>query len=328
MYKFIFTLLLGAICTSCHKEDWARPGALVPLTVDQDQALPSLNINGTQLHAENFGNPSDPLLIIIHGGPGADYRSLLNAKSLVDDGFHVIFYDQRGSGLSKRENKSQYDGPQALQLYVDDLEALIAHFQIADTQKVFLLGHSWGAILATSYINQYPDRISGAVLAEPGGFTWTQTSEFIKRERELNVFSETLSDALFPEEILNGRSEDEIIDYKAGSMATFANVPGNLLGNDGNYPFWRIGGVCFNTLIHTAQQYGFDFTTNLNQFPTKVLFMYSEKNQAYGLEWAEAVSAPYPNVELQMVENSGHEMLYFGWTDMYPKVAAYLNALK
>jgi proline iminopeptidase len=328
MRKLFFIALSGCLFFSCKKEEWSKPGALVPMTVDQNSSLPSLEINGTQLHVETFGNPTDPLLIILHGGPGGDYRSMLSAQTFAGDGFHVVFYDQRGTGLSKRENKSQYQGPDAVQLFINDLDALIDHFHVSDTQKVFLLGHSWGAMLATGYINQHPEKISGAVLAEPGGFTWTQTSEYLSRSNKINVFSEALNDAVFPEQIMAGCSEDEILDYKASYFSTFENAPGNTIGNAGPYPFWRNGAVSFTTLISNVEQYGFDFTTNLSQFSPKVLFMYSSNNKAYGPEWAETVSAPYPEAELAIVENCGHEMLYFGWTALYPKALTYLNELK
>lgn len=93
-------LLLGA-CKQVHSP--AEPGDLVPKTVDQDSALPGLDRNGTRLHTETFGLPTDPLLVILHGGPGGDYRSMLAARAFAADGFHVVFYDQRGTGLSKRE---------------------------------------------------------------------------------------------------------------------------------------------------------------------------------------------------------------------------------
>jgi pimeloyl-ACP methyl ester carboxylesterase len=80
--------------------------------------------------------------------------------------------------------------------------------------------------------------------------------------------------------------------------------------------------------LKLRRAYGFDFTTNLENYSVKVLFLYSENNKAYGAHWAETVSAPFPNVEVSLVENCGHEMLYFGWTDMYPQVLSYLDPLK
>jgi proline iminopeptidase len=48
----------------------------------------------------------------------------------------------------------------------------------------------------------------------------------------------------------------------------------------------------------------------------------------YGLNWAQTVGAAYNNVEYQEVKGCGHEMLYFGWDDFYPKALTYLNELK
>jgi len=313
---------------SCGAEDMATPGLLVPRTVDQDSSLPSLPINGTLLHVQSFGNPTDPLVVMVHGGPGGDHRSLINASQLTTHGFYVVFYDQRGTGLSKREGKSLFESEDAIQLFIDDLDALIDHFRLNVSQKVFLAGHSWGAMLATGYVNQHPEKISGVVLAEPGGFTWTQTQEYLSRSNHIKFFSEALNNAIFPEQIFAGRDEHEVLDYKATYFSSFENAPGNTIGNSGPYPFWRNGAVSFSGLIDNADKRGFDFTSNLNQYPTKVLFLYSENNSAYGLDWANKVSAPYKDTDIQLVKGTGHEMFYFGWNEMYPKILTYLTELK
>jgi proline iminopeptidase len=312
---------------SCE-EDMTKQGALVPKTVDQDTSLSSLSVNGTQLHVETYGNRLNPLLIVIHGGPGADYRSMLQAKTFASDGFYVVFYDQRGSGLSKRENKSSYNGRDTVELFIDDLDALINHFHVNANQKIFLLGHSWGAMLATAYVNQYPDKVSGAILAEPGGLTWKQTEDYLERSNKIKFFSEALNDAIYPEQFFAGRSEHEIQDYKASFFSSYENAPGNSIGNPGHYPFWRNGAVVFEALLDHAEKYDFDFTTHLHKFPTKVLFLYSEFNKSYGPDWAEKVAAPYPNAELQLVKNCGHEILYFAWDEFYPLALAYLNEVR
>lgn len=101
--------------------------------------------NGTKLHAESFGNPDSAIVIVLYGGPCSDYRYLLNCKEFADEGSHVVFYDQRGSGLSKRHCKSCY----SIQVMLDEVSAVITHYRKSPAQKVFLLGHSWGAMLAT-----------------------------------------------------------------------------------------------------------------------------------------------------------------------------------
>lgn len=325
--KGLFILLLSVTLISCE-EDMTKSGALVPKTVDQDPNIPSLSVNGTLLHVETYGNRQNPLLIVIHGGPGADYRSMLQAKMFANNGFYVVFYDQRGSGLSQRESKSSYNGRDTVDLFIDDLDALINHFHLNANQKIFLLGHSWGAMLATAYINQNPDKVSGAILAEPGGLTWKQTEDYLERSNKIKFFSEALNDATYPEQFFAGRSEHEILDYKASFFSSYENAPGNSIGNPGHYPFWRNGAVVFDALLDHAEKYDFDFTTHLHKFPTKVLFLYSEFNKSYGLSWAEKVSAPYPNAELQLVKNCGHEILYFAWDDFYPLALTYLNKMR
>lgn len=322
----LFVLALAAF--SCDLEDPATPGLLVPKTVDQDAALPSLAINGTLLHVETHGKPSDPLLVLIHGGPGGDYRSLLPAKALAQEGFFVIFYDQRGTGLSQRVSRSQFEGADAIQLMIDDLDQLIRHFKKSPNQKVFLMGHSWGAMLATAYINQNPQAISGAVLAEPGGFTWAQTSEYLSRSNKIKLFSEALNDAVYPEQIFSGRDEHEILDYKASFFASFENAAGNTIGNAGPYPFWRNGAVAFNALIDNAERRGLDFTTHLKAYKPKVLFLYSELNRAYQLPWAQKVSSAYTQAQLEEIKGCGHEMFHFAWPGIMTKSLSYLNALK
>ena len=168
--KQAVAVILGVLFffTGCEEMDLQERGVLGPKTVDQDASLSSINVNGTELHSESFGNPSDPMIVVLHGGPGLDYRHLLNCKSFADYGFFVVFYDQRGSGLSQRQRKSNY----SMQVMLDDLSAVIAHYRSSPQQKVILLGHSWGAMMATAYINQYPTAIQGVLLSEPGGFKW------------------------------------------------------------------------------------------------------------------------------------------------------------
>jgi proline iminopeptidase len=286
--------------------------------------LPAIAVNGTLLHAEIFGNPGDPMVVLLHGGPGADYRSLLNARVLADDGYFVIFYDQRGSGLSQRQDKSSY----SIQLMMDDLTSVINHYRSSPGQKIFLLGHSWGAMLATAYINSYPTAINGVVLAEPGGFTWDETSDYLSRIKSLSVFNEDSNDALYPDQLLTGKqTEQEVLDYKMAITSAYDSREGNAMGNPGPYPYWRFGSVVQTALFEIASKDGFDWTTNLGQYTTKVLFCYSELNKAYGIEHAQLLSSAYPQVQLEMIHGTGHEILYFGWNNFYPIVKNYLNSL-
>lgn len=307
---------------SCEKElSFKDHGVLVPLTVLEDPSIPSININGVLLHSETYGNPNHPILLAIHGGPGADYRSLLNFKDLVNDSMYVVFYDQRGSGLSQRLGKEGYGN---VQVYIDELEGVINHYRKDRNQAIVLAGHSWGAMLAAAYVNQKPADITGIILAEPGGFTWAQTETYISKSRKLELFAEATNDFVYQDQFITG-SDHNTLDYKM-----ILSIAGdNATGDIGPPPYWRYGAICSSASIDLAinNPEQMDFTANLSKYNTKVLFAYSELNPAYGVEHATLVSAALPNVELVEILACGHEIPHFGWNNFYPIIQKYLNEI-
>jgi proline iminopeptidase len=322
-----FTAVLLIIFSACTKGRLiSEEGNLVPLTVEKDASLPAISINGSLFHAETFGNPVNKMLVILHGGPGSDYRYLLNCKEFANQGYYVIFYDQRGSGLSKRHNKNEL----SVQLMIDDLQAVIAHYRTSPSQKIFLLGHSWGAILATAYINQYPTAIRGVVLGEPGGFKWQDIKDYVTRARDFRFSSEALNDALYPDQFITGKgNEHAILDYKLGLLGATDAAKDNPTGNEAALPFWRAGAVVNKALFDIGERDEPDWTANLHLFTTKVLFAYSERNKAYGLVHAQKVSSAYPNVQLEKINGAGHDFISFstGWVNFFPVALTYLNSL-
>jgi proline iminopeptidase len=320
--------ILSLLLVGCTKEKLINEeGNLVPKTVEFDQSLPSVSLNGTKFHAEPFGNPDSALIIVLHGGPGADYRSLLNCKGFINQGYRVIFYDQRGSGLSKRHSKNSY----SLQVMHDDLTGIINYYRKTSTQKVFLLGHSWGAILATGYINKYPTAVNGAILVEPGGLIYEDIEAYIKRARDISPTSELFNDVSYPDQFLTGKEDEHaIVDYKYALAAVADGAKGNPTGNEATPPFWRFGQIVADALTEIGDRDKPSFITNIRQFTTKVLFVYSENNKAYGLQHAQKVSSAFSNVQLFKVNGAGHDVLAFqtGWNNFYPVALSYLNSLK
>jgi proline iminopeptidase len=322
------TIILALLIFGCTKERLINEeGNLVPKTVEHAPSLPSVSVNGTLLHSEAFGNADSSIIIILHGGPGADYRSLLNCKEFANQGYRVIFYNQRGSGLSKRHPKNSY----SLQLMYDDLSGVINYYRKSATQKIFLLGHSWGAILATGYVNKYPAAISGVILAEPGGLIYDDIQDYIKRTRNVNPASELFNDISYPDQFITGKEDEHaILDYKYALLAVADGDKDNPTRNEGRPPFWRFGKIVADALTEIGDRQKPNFTTNLNQYKTKVLFVYSENNKAYGLQHAQKVSAAFSNAQLFKVNGAGHDLLSFqtGWNNFYPVALNYFNSLK
>lgn len=323
--KKVVVAMLSLLVFSCQMENPKEEKAdLVPLTVDLDASLPAIPINGSLLHSESFGDPADPMLIFLHGGPGGDYQNALNVGQLAREGYFVVFYDQRGSGLSQRHDKDSY----SIEVMLDDLEGVIAHYQSSDSQQVVLFGHSWGAMLAAAYLNRYPDRIDGAIFAEAGGFNKELLDAYSESSRKLSLFSDATNDVLFYEQFLSGSTNDHaVLDYKLAASSAFSYHEGNDEGIEGPSPFWRYGAVVLAAMSDIAENEGFDFTTHLGDYPGKVLFLYGGNNQSYGLDFAKREAAFFPNATIEEVPDTGHEMIYFKWETVSTLVINYLQSI-
>ena len=335
VFCFAFCFLYG-----CEKERYIyEPGYLVPKTVDQDSSLPSISINGALLHSEAFGPEDSTLVICIHGGPGADYRYMLNCKTLANKGCRVVFYDQRGSGLSQRFPKSWYltRGSDAIsQIFYDELKGVIAHYRTSNNQKVVLLGQSWGAMLATGYTGKYPDDIDGLISAEPGGLKWDDIIEYIGNSRSFGLWSEALNDAAFIDQFLSGKENDhEILDYKYSILGSVNEIVGDVGSDLGeNAPkrtLSRSGAVINTASFELGEKLKPNFFEGIQNFSTKVLFIYSSNNKAYPDHWAEKISSFYPNKEVFKAQGVGHsgmiDQIGFWQNTMESKVISYIKSL-
>lgn len=313
----LMTLSL-AIFSSCEKRETINPEDLVPKTVDEDPTIPSIYVNNALFHSETFGNPNNPMIVVLHGGPGGDYRSILNCSEFAKDRYFVVFYDQRGSGLSQRFDADVFTIPQ----YIEDLSAVIEYYKTAEDQQVILMGHSWGAMLAAAYVNEYPNQIDGLIVMEPGGLKMSDMEEYVENWMSYNLFNENTSDMLYINQVLTAKNHD-VLDYKVTVSPDF----GSSVGNAGRAPFWRFGAVCNRGSFEYVDEHSFDFTTNLNQFSPKVLFAYSELNPAYGKQFAELIASDFSNVQLVEIEDAGHEIPYYGWENYYKYASEYLNEI-
>ena len=343
MQRIIFATLTTAILIcliSCSQEKFIdESGNLVPKTVTEDNSLPSININGAKLHAQAFGPLDGTLVICIHGGPGSSFRYLLNCKSLVEKGYRVVFYDQIGSGLSERFPKEVYNnyGNNAINnIYFEELRKIIEYYKTYDTQKVILLGHSWGAMLATAFTGKYPNDIDGLIVGEPGGLKWNDVKEYVKKSSSFGLWSEAFNDANYLDQFITGKeNQHAILDYKRTLLSVSNNSVGDIpsdLGNNGiYYKSIREGAVINAAMFEIGEKYKPDFSEGINQFQPKVLFLYSSNNTYYNDSWAGRVSSVYVNKEVVKINGVGHSGIFDQiniWSSITePKVINYLNNL-
>lgn len=114
-----------------------------------------VNVGDCELYVEEEGEGFP--IVLLHGGPGATHHGFHAEFSRAKTFARLIYYDQRGCGLSDYKKGAGYTIAQA----VDDLENLRKALNI---EKWTVLGWSYGGLLAQRYALQYPESISGLIL--------------------------------------------------------------------------------------------------------------------------------------------------------------------
>ena len=109
-----------------------------------------------------FGNNPRIKLLLLHGGPGATHEYFEPCDSyLPAAGIEYYFYDQLGSHYS---DQPDIDGLWDLARFVDEVEQVRVALGL-DASNFFLLGHSWGGILALEYALAHQQHLKGLVIS-------------------------------------------------------------------------------------------------------------------------------------------------------------------
>ena len=113
----------------------------------------TIETNGIKLHVVQAGPQSGVPVVLLHGFPEFWYGWRNQIPALVAEGCRVIVPDQRGYNLSdKPKGVNNYD----VYTLVEDIIGLI---DALGYEKVNLVGHDWGAVVAWTLAIKYPERL-------------------------------------------------------------------------------------------------------------------------------------------------------------------------
>ncbi len=165
----IFVLLPGLlVLAACSQEP--APTAVEPgvdVKAESSEAgvrmIPVETPKGTfEVWTKKVGDSPTMKVLLLHGGPGGTHEYLKPmAEFLPAAGIEVYLYDQLGSYFS-----DQPDDPDLweIQRFVDEVEQVRQALGLGP-DNFYLLGHSWGGILATEYALAHGDKLKGLIIS-------------------------------------------------------------------------------------------------------------------------------------------------------------------
>jgi proline iminopeptidase len=161
----VFTI---AFFVSCQKGTTDTPSVYFEKTADSIQnggvkVIPIITSKGTfKVWTKRIGNNPKIKLLLLNGGPGATHEYFECFENFLPaEGIEIIYYDQLGCGNSDNPNDvALWD----LARYVEEVEQVRKALNL-DASNFYMLGHSWGGILAMEYALKYQNNMKGLIIS-------------------------------------------------------------------------------------------------------------------------------------------------------------------
>jgi proline iminopeptidase len=174
--KYILRLLLITVCIySCKHHDKSSEenpkgkSTYFDYSNSDDQntggikMIPIITPKGTfNVWTKRVGNNPKIKVLLLHGGPGGTHEFFENFDGyLPTEEIEYIYYDQLDSYYSDKPNDSTL---WTIQHFVDEVEQVRKALKL-EKDNFFLLGQSWGGILAMEYALKYQQNLKGLIIS-------------------------------------------------------------------------------------------------------------------------------------------------------------------
>lgn len=163
-----FLVVLLSFFVSCQKIVSENSSVYFEKSNDSIQnggvkVIPITTSKGTfNVWTKRIGNNPKIKLLLLNGGPGATHEYFECFENFLPaEGIEIIYYDQLGCGNSDNPNDAAlWD----LGRYVEEVEQVRKALHL-DESNFYVLGHSWGGILAMEYTLKYQHNMKGLIIS-------------------------------------------------------------------------------------------------------------------------------------------------------------------
>ncbi len=197
MIPLLFTLVLITSCSNNQKRNLSTPekSSYWDYTNSNDQAtggvkmIPIETEKGTfNVYTKRMGNNPKMRVLLLHGGPGGTHEQFGNFEGyLPNEEIEYIYYDQLDSYYSDKPNDTLL---WTTEHFVEEVEQVRKALNL-NKDNFFLLGQSWGGILAMEYALKYQDHLKGLIV-----------SNMVASVPEYNKYAQEVLGPQLPEDVL------------------------------------------------------------------------------------------------------------------------------
>ncbi|KIL37357.1 proline iminopeptidase [Cohnella kolymensis] len=274
-----------------------------------------IQVPGGRVWFTMMGEGDRTPLLILHGGPGNTHDPFKAALGIMANERPVIFYDQLGSGNSDR--------PQDVSLWLLErfVEELSCVREALRLNPVHILGHSWGTMLAASYlIDRKPAGVRSVVFSSPclDAERWKQDAD-----RLLVQLPHSVQQTIKRHEEKGTTDSDEYWE----AMMEYYNK--HVCRLDPNLPVLSVSRAKANDDVYltmwgsseffpTGNLKKYDCTPHLPHIALPSLFLCGRYDEA-SPESTRYYQSLVPGAQLHVFENSSH-MSYLEETNAYVAV--------
>ncbi|MEM7115846.1 MAG: alpha/beta hydrolase [Chloroflexota bacterium] len=267
--------------------------------------------DGIELYHFAAGNGRS--VLIIHGGPGIPYTDPWPALASLTNEYQFHYYDQRGSGQSTRpfdtfsgtyvENLTNLEQSLGLGAQISDMERIR---QILGEEKLIIIGHSFGAFIASLYAAEFPQHVEAMVLIAPanvlvmpseGGGLFDEVGKRLPDELQTDYAA--FLDDYFDFGNVFSKSESDLVTMNQQFGEFFGaavELPAVAQGRPGGW---------MTTALYFSMGSRHDYRPGLQAVEAPVLVIHGANDLQ-----SEAASRIYldafPNASFHVIENTGH----------------------
>jgi len=259
-----------------------------------------IDVRGGRVWYRIVGSGNATPLLTLHGGPGmpGDYLSPLEKLS---DERPVIFYNQLGCGKSDRPKDPSL---WRMERFVEELAAVRAALGL---QKVHILAHSWGTMLAMDYMKSKPEGVRSLILSGPAISVpkWLEDANNYRKQlpQEIQAILKKHEDAGTTD---SQEYQDAVMVYYQQHLCRLTPWPPEMEST-----FKNMGLDVYMTMWGPSEFYGtgnlkdYDGTPELRKITVPVLFISGQYDEATP-ETTKYYQSLVSGSSLVILDNSSH----------------------